>query len=155
MTGPMDDNDNIIREKRGLMPRCFEHLFSMVSRETLKRGNSVKYLVTCSFLEIYNERIFDLLDATCTGKQLREDVKKGVMVRDLTELTITNANEACEVLKAGSSNRRVATTSMNRESSRSHVQYALSHYATHNLSAWGILLRVRTAQCEACNLSML
>lgn len=62
----------------------------------------MKYLVTCSFLEIYNERIFDLLDAGCTGKQLREDVKRGVTIPDLTELTVRNSLEACEVLKAGS-----------------------------------------------------
>ena len=43
-----------------------------------QKGDRMNYLVTCSFLEIYNERIFDLLDAGCTGKQLREDVKKGV-----------------------------------------------------------------------------
>eukprot|EP00041_Stephanoeca_diplocostata_P030020 m.898505 g.898505 ORF g.898505 m.898505 type:complete len:1335 (-) comp23674_c0_seq8:177-4181(-) len=150
MTGPMDENDNIIREKRGLMPRCFEHLFSMVSRETLKRGNSVKYLVTCSFLEIYNERIFDLLDATCTGKQLREDVKKGVMVRDLTELTITNANEACEVLKAGSSNRRVATTSMNRESSRSHAVFTVS---IKSLETDGNMTNIRESRLHLIDLA--
>ena len=35
-----DDEDNIIREKRGLMPRCFEYLFSNIARESQKRGTT-------------------------------------------------------------------------------------------------------------------
>lgn len=77
--------------------------FAVLWLVPLQKGEKrLTYLVTCSFLEIYNERIFDLLDAECTGKQLREDVKRGVTIPDLTELTVSNANEACEVLKAGS-----------------------------------------------------
>ena len=89
-------------------------------------GGKIKYLVTCSYLEIYNEKIFDLLDANCTGLQLREDMKKGVMVRNLQELPVENPDEACEVLKVGGRNRRVATTSMNRESSRSHAVFTVT-----------------------------
>ena len=77
-------------------------------------------------MEIYNEKIFDLLDANCTGLQLREDMKKGVMVRNLQELPVENPDEACEVLKVGGRNRRVATTSMNRESSRSHAVFTVT-----------------------------
>ena len=69
----------------------------MVSREAQKHGDKLQTLVTCSFLEIYNEKIFDLLDGGSTGLQIREDVKRGVIVKDLTELPISNALEACEV----------------------------------------------------------
>lgn len=137
----MDNQDKVIHNLRGIMPRCFEHLFALIERETNKvlplcspcvnaacspqllcithaklreewrdnltwlrgcavreqRGDKLKYLVTISYLEIYNETIFDLLDAGCSGLQLREDVKRGVFVRDLQELTVENAEEACEV----------------------------------------------------------
>ena len=69
----------------------------MVNREAQKHGDKLQTLVTCSFLEIYNEKIFDLLDGGSTGLQIREDVKRGVIVKDLTELPISNALEACEV----------------------------------------------------------
>jgi kinesin family protein 15 len=59
------------------------------------------------------------------GLQLREDVKRGVTVRDLKELTVETAEEAAEILKVGGRNRRVATTSMNRESSRSHAVFTM------------------------------
>lgn len=52
-----------------------------MARKREAQGAKLKFLVTCSFLEIYNERIFDLLDAESTGLQLREDVKAGVRVQ--------------------------------------------------------------------------
>lgn len=76
MNGPGEGTDQEVHNLRGIMPRCFEHLFNMTSRETKKGGGKIKYIVTCSYLEIYNEKIFDLLDANCKGLQLREDVKK-------------------------------------------------------------------------------
>lgn len=63
----------------------------------MQRGDNIKFLVTCSYLEIYNETIFDLLDAGSSGLAIREDVKRGVFVRDLQELTVENADEASEV----------------------------------------------------------
>eukprot|EP00036_Acanthoecidae_sp_10tr_P014128 CAMPEP_0206294754 /NCGR_PEP_ID=MMETSP0106_2-20121207/4819_1 /ASSEMBLY_ACC=CAM_ASM_000206 /TAXON_ID=81532 /ORGANISM="Acanthoeca-like sp., Strain 10tr" /LENGTH=1315 /DNA_ID=CAMNT_0053725397 /DNA_START=71 /DNA_END=4018 /DNA_ORIENTATION=+ len=150
MTGLLDDDDNIVAKKRGLMPRCFEHLFSLVSREISKKGDRLNYLVTCSFLEIYNERIFDLLDAGCTGKQLREDVKRGVTIPDLTELTVRNALEACEVLKAGSRNRRVGSTSMNRESSRSHAVFTVG---IKSLEADGDLTNIKESKLHMIDLA--
>ena len=58
-----------------------------------------RYLVVCSFLEIYNERIYDLLDAESSGLQLREDVKNGVMVQGLTEVTVETPYDALQVWK--------------------------------------------------------
>jgi hypothetical protein len=60
----------------------------------------VEYICTCSFLEIYNERIYDLLEANCSGKNLREDVKMGVHVEDLSEVAVSNPAEALAVRQA-------------------------------------------------------
>ena len=49
---------------RGLVPRCLEYLFAHMSRETRRSGGAVTYTCKCSFFEIFNERVFDLLDAT-------------------------------------------------------------------------------------------
>lgn len=123
--GPTDDKDDIIPELRGILPRAFEHIYDLMNRKRQQQGDRIKYLVTCSFLEIYNERIFDLLDAESTGLQLREDVTQGVLVQGLTEVTVESPYDACKVLKTGNSNRKVAETSMNRESSRSHAVFTM------------------------------
>lgn len=52
-------------EKRGLMQRSFEYIFSMMNQEKADAeaaGSEVQYLIKCSYLEIYNEQIMDLLD---------------------------------------------------------------------------------------------
>lgn len=63
----------------------------------LQKGDKLSFICNCSFLEIYNERVFDLLDAASTGLQLREDVKHGVIVQDITEVPVETPQEAMEV----------------------------------------------------------
>lgn len=89
-------------------------------------GELVEFLCKCSFLEIYNEQVFDLLDPASSGLHLRENMKHGVYVDGLTETSISSAREAYQVLSTGWVNRKVASTSMNRESSRSHAVFTLS-----------------------------
>lgn len=109
--------------KRGLLPRCFEYIFSKIMREML--GDETEFLVKCSYLEIYQEQINDLLDPNPQNLQLREDMKRGVYVEGLIEETVTNALETYNLLKIGTLNRHVGSTSMNKESSRSHSVFTL------------------------------
>lgn len=68
----------------------------------------MEYVCTCSFLEIYNERIYDLLETNCNGKNLREDVKMGVHVEGLTEVSVENPSEAMKVRQAIDPDRQLA-----------------------------------------------
>ncbi|XP_065064430.1 kinesin-like protein KIF15 isoform X2 [Rhopilema esculentum] len=126
MLGPPDDSDNFSHELRGVIPRGFEYMFSLINREQEKHGDRKEFICKCSFLEIYNEQIFDLLDPASVGLHLREDIKKGVFVEGLQERDIISAKDAYKVLTSGWMNRRVASTSMNRESSRSHAVFTVS-----------------------------
>uniref|UniRef100_A0AAV1UHT5 Kinesin motor domain-containing protein n=1 Tax=Peronospora matthiolae TaxID=2874970 RepID=A0AAV1UHT5_9STRA len=112
---------------RGLVPRVFDYLFDNVVA-TDKRAH-VQHTFACSFLEIYNERVYDLLDRgsakDAAGLQLRENGRKGVHVEGLIESEVTNSKEAAELMTIGTQNRRVGQTSMNRESSRSHSVFIL------------------------------
>lgn len=54
----------------------------------------------CSFLEIYNEQIYDLMEPSTMTLHLRENMKKGVFVDRLTEVSVTSALEAYEVMKS-------------------------------------------------------
>ncbi|KAJ1400041.1 P-loop containing nucleoside triphosphate hydrolase [Sesbania bispinosa] len=105
----------------GMTPRIFEHLFSRIQKEKeARRDEKLKFTCKCSFLEIYNEQILDLLDPSANNLQIREDNKKGVYVENLKEVETTNARDVIQLLIQGAANRKVAATNMNRASSRSH-----------------------------------
>ncbi|NXE87739.1 KIF15 protein, partial [Menura novaehollandiae] len=125
MMGP-SDSGNFTHSLRGVIPRSFEYLFFLIEREKEKAGSGKSFLCKCSFIEIYNEQIFDLLDSASAGLFLREHIKKGVFVDGAVEQVLSSAAEAYQVLTMGWRNRRVASTSMNRESSRSHAVFTIT-----------------------------
>ncbi|KAL5574549.1 hypothetical protein UlMin_016248 [Ulmus minor] len=105
----------------GMTPRVFEYLFSRIQKEKeARRDEKLKFICKCSFLEIYNEQILDLLDPSSINLQIREDVKKGVYVENLKEIEVTSARDVIQQLIEGAANRKVAATNMNLASSRSH-----------------------------------
>ncbi|KAK6141903.1 hypothetical protein DH2020_024352 [Rehmannia glutinosa] len=105
----------------GMTPRVFEFLFSRIQKDKdARRDEKLKFTCRCSFLEIYNEQILDLLDPSSINLQLREDSKKGVYVENLTEVEVTSARDVIQHLIQGAANRKVASTNMNHASSRSH-----------------------------------
>eukprot|EP00256_Glycine_max_P066658 XP_025981253.1 LOW QUALITY PROTEIN: kinesin-like protein KIN-12D [Glycine max] len=121
MLGDIEDLDVMPSPHRGMTPRIFEFLFARIqAEEESRRDESLKYNCKCSFLEIYNEQITDLLDPSSTNLLLREDVKKGVYVENLSEFEVQSVSDIIRLLIQGSANRKVAATNMNRESSRSH-----------------------------------
>ncbi|XP_021651658.2 kinesin-like protein KIN-12D [Hevea brasiliensis] len=121
MLGEIDDLEVKPSQRRGLTPRIFEFLFARIqAEEESRRDERLKYNCKCSFLEIYNEQITDLLDPSSTNLLLREDVKQGVYVENLSEFEVRTVSDILKLLTQGSVNRKVAATNMNRQSSRSH-----------------------------------
>ncbi|KAL2344857.1 hypothetical protein Fmac_006142 [Flemingia macrophylla] len=121
MLGDIEDLDVKPSPQRGMTPRIFEFLFARIqAEEESRRDENLKYNCKCSFLEIYNEQITDLLDPSSTNLLLREDAKKGVYVENLSEFEVQSVSDILRLLIQGSANRKVASTNMNRESSRSH-----------------------------------
>ncbi|GBG67257.1 hypothetical protein CBR_g88546 [Chara braunii] len=121
MLGDIDDLLRRKSEQRGITPRVFEHLFSRIrEEEDQRRHEQLRFQCKCSFLEIYNETITDLLDPTQTNLQIREDMKRGVYVESLSEIAVGGVEDVIKLLMEGAANRKVAQTNMNRESSRSH-----------------------------------
>ncbi|XP_077245216.1 P-loop containing nucleoside triphosphate hydrolases superfamily protein [Tasmannia lanceolata] len=105
----------------GMTPRVFECLFSRIQKEKESRKDEkLRFTCKCSFLEIYNEQILDLLDPSSMNLQIREDAKKGVYVENLREYEVSCARDVIQQLVQGAANRKVATTNMNIASSRSH-----------------------------------
>ena len=80
----------------------------------------------CSYLEIYNEEIRDLLSSDATAKmELREDPDKGVFVDGLTQIVVDSVAAIDAVQTRGNKFRTVGATAMNAESSRSHSIFTI------------------------------
>ncbi|KAL6582126.1 TRAFAC class myosin-kinesin ATPase superfamily [Orobanche minor] len=108
-------------EQQGLAPRVFRRLFERIAEEQIKQADrQLVYMCRCSFLEIYNEQITDLLDPSQKNLQIREDVKTGVYVENLREECVTSMKDVSQLLIKGLSNRKTSATCVNAESSRSH-----------------------------------
>jgi len=112
------------KDNRGLMPRLFEYIFAQIARRE-REHSATRYLVRCSYLEVYNEVVTDLLDPLSTNLAIREDFRNGVSVEGLSEELVSNADDCLHVLERGLSNRHIGSTSMNRESSRSHSVFIM------------------------------
>jgi kinesin family protein 5 len=112
MEGP-DIND---QEMKGIIPRMMDALFIGL----VNASSSTEFTIKVSFLEIYMERIQDLLDETKANLQVKEDKGRGIYIQDATEVFVSSPAEMMAVMKTGSSNRSVAATRMNERSSRSH-----------------------------------
>ncbi|KAF3618567.1 Kinesin-like protein KIN12A [Capsicum annuum] len=114
-------DENLTSDQQGLTPRVFQRLFERIKEEQVKHSDKqLVYQCRCSFLEIYNEQITDLLDPSQRNLQIREDVRTGVYVDNLTEECVSTMKDVVKLLMKGLSNRRIGATSINAESSRSH-----------------------------------
>uniref|UniRef100_A0A8C0YJG9 Kinesin motor domain-containing protein n=1 Tax=Cyprinus carpio carpio TaxID=630221 RepID=A0A8C0YJG9_CYPCA len=149
MLGP-SELDNFSDELRGVIPRSFEYLFFLINREVERSGGMKSFLCKCSFIEIYNEQIYDLLDSVSTSLFLREDIKRGVFVEGAVEKYAASAAEAYQVLSMGWRNRRVASTSMNRESSRSHAVFTMTLESKETAQE---VVNIRTSQLNLVDLA--
>ncbi|CAG7901387.1 unnamed protein product [Brassica rapa] len=126
MWGPANGllEEHLSGDQRGLTPRVFELLFARISEEQVKHADrQLSYQCRCSFLEIYNEQITDLLDPSQKNLMIREDVKLGVYVDNLTKGYVKNLKDLSQLLIKGLVNRRTGATSVNAESSRSHCVF--------------------------------
>jgi kinesin family protein 1/kinesin family protein 3/17 len=121
MTGDLSSESN-----QGLIPRINTAIFERIASETAANASRL-FLVQCSYFEIYNEIIYDLLDPRnrkdkekSGGLQVKEHPVLGIHVQGLQALVAENAAKIAELMDLGAKNRTVGSTQMNSESSRSH-----------------------------------
>ena len=107
----------------GVIPLAITDIFSFI-RETPQR----EFLLRVSYLEIYNERIYDLLSQSGLGQsgqseeiKLREDPRRGVYASPLKEEIVQSPTQLLRVIHRGDMARRTANTQYNARSSRSHA----------------------------------
>ncbi|KAG6895392.1 hypothetical protein C0992_001525 [Termitomyces sp. T32_za158] len=108
----------------GIIPRAMRDVFSFI-RQTPER----EYLLRCSYLEIYNEAIHDLLapptSAAKNPVQIQGGLGNEVILAPLREEVVTSLKGVKEVLRRGEGNRRTACTDWNERSSRSHSVFRM------------------------------
>lgn len=117
MGADIDDDD-----QKGIIPRIVEQIFASI----LASPGNIEYTVKVGYMEIYMERIRDLLRPENDNLPIHEEKNRGVYVKGLTELYVSSVDEVYEVMRRGGLARAVAATNMNQESSRSHSIFVVT-----------------------------
>ncbi|XP_036721226.1 kinesin heavy chain isoform X1 [Balaenoptera musculus] len=106
----------------GIIPRIaqdiFNHIYSM--------DENLEFHIKVSYFEIYLDKIRDLLDMTKTNLSVHEDKNRVPFVKGCTERFVSSPEEILDVIDEGKSNRHVAVTNMNEDSSRSHSIFLIN-----------------------------
>ncbi|KAJ8462211.1 hypothetical protein ONZ45_g18019 [Pleurotus djamor] len=118
MMGADIDSD----ELKGIIPRITEQIFQSI----VESDPHLEYLVKVSYMEIYLERIRDLLAPQNDNLQVHEEKSKGVYVKNLSDYYVSSAREVYEIMRTGGQARVVSSTNMNAESSRSHSIFLIT-----------------------------
>ncbi|ERS95919.1 kinesin heavy chain [Sporothrix schenckii ATCC 58251] len=109
-------------EGRGVIPRIVEQIFASI----LASPATIEYTVRVSYMEIYMERIRDLMAPQNDNLPVHEEKNRGVYVKGLLEIYVSSVQEVYEVMRRGGNARAVAATNMNQESSRSHSIFVVT-----------------------------
>ncbi|XP_014749368.1 PREDICTED: kinesin-like protein KIF1C [Sturnus vulgaris] len=109
--------------QRGIIPQLCEDLFARIAREG---SPELSFSVEVSYLEIYCERVRDLLNPKSRGGlRVREHPLLGPYVQDLSRLAVASFADIADLMDSGNKARTVAATNMNETSSRSHAVFTI------------------------------
>lgn len=130
MTGRLDDSNS-----EGIIPRMIHDLFAEIE----ERSDHAVFTIQCSYVEIYLERVRDLLNPQLDNLKLREvvskkfskskklkSVKSMVYIEGATICTVKSLKDMLKVMRRGDANRITAETDMNERSSRSHSVFVVT-----------------------------
>ncbi|XP_036208697.1 kinesin-like protein KIF1B isoform X4 [Myotis myotis] len=117
MMGKQEDS------QAGIIPQLCEELFEKINDNC---NEEISYSVEVSYMEIYCERVRDLLNPKNKGNlRVREHPLLGPYVEDLSKLAVTSYTDIADLMDAGNKARTVAATNMNETSSRSHAVFTI------------------------------
>ncbi|KAH9938671.1 uncharacterized protein B0H18DRAFT_1081243 [Fomitopsis serialis] len=110
---------------KGIIPLTCSELFTRVEGKTAADPN-ISFTVEVSYIEIYNEKVRDLLNPKNSGNlRVREHPSLGPYVEDLSKLVVSSFDEMMTLMDEGNKARTVAATNMNETSSRSHAVFTV------------------------------
>mmetsp|Transcript_2749 Transcript_2749/g.6352 ORF Transcript_2749/g.6352 Transcript_2749/m.6352 type:complete len:776 (+) Transcript_2749:68-2395(+) len=117
-----------VAKQAGIIPRIVGEIFDRIENERSKEDPEFDFDVTVSYLEIYMERIKDLLNpgnAESANLKIRESKSKGIYIQGITEHRVQEAKQVYDWMAYGGLHRAVASTRMNAQSSRSHSVFIM------------------------------
>ncbi|KAG0760131.1 hypothetical protein G6F57_008676 [Rhizopus arrhizus] len=110
-------------EDKGIIPRTCSELFDRVAQN---RTDTKDFRVEVSYIEIYNEKVKDLLNPSNKANlKVREHPVLGPYVQDLSRLAVSSFKDIDQLMDEGNKARTVAATQMNATSSRSHAVFTI------------------------------
>lgn len=113
-------------EEIGIIPLICKDMFKRIN-ELQSQDPNLTCTVEVSYLEIYNEKVRDLLNPATKGNlKVREHPSTGPYVEDLAKLAVRSFQEIENLMDEGNKARTVAATNMNQTSSRSHAVFTLT-----------------------------
>lgn len=104
-------------ELQGIIPRAIK---AILARKHSQQHSHQEISVQMSFMEIYNEKVYDLLVPKDQDLQIREDQTRSIFVSNLAQPSVNTMEEFNSLYETGVKNRSTAATSLNSNSSRSH-----------------------------------
>lgn len=107
----------------GVIPRVAREIFKILGQNG---ADAEDWSVNMSYLEIYNEKVCDLLDTKNVDLPIREDMQRNIFVPQLKQVSLKTHADFELWYDAGCNNRRSAPTALNNQSSRSHAILTLS-----------------------------
>ncbi|XP_062993602.1 kinesin-like protein KIF1C [Elgaria multicarinata webbii] len=111
------------QDQQGIIPQLCADLFARVNEN---KSPNLSYSVEVSYMEIYCERVRDLLNPKSRGNlRVREHPIMGPYVEDLSKLAVTSYEDIADLMDCGNKARTVAATNMNETSSRSHAVFTI------------------------------
>jgi hypothetical protein len=112
-----------VGDEAGLIPRAAQRIFQLAAAD-----GELQLNVTCSFLQIYNNQVYDLLrdKHMRSPLRIREMPQRGIFINGLSQVQVSCADDILALLKSGGARRAVRGTEYNEQSSRSHAILQLS-----------------------------
>lgn len=112
-------------DNKGIIPRATEEIFQRIAKRDADPSVNIKHEVRLSMIEIYNEKVADLLSKndkrSKEGLEVREHPKTGVFVKGLSDVPVSSYDEIQRSINVGTQNRTIGQTNMNATSSRAHT----------------------------------
>jgi len=108
-THTMSGQDIEDESQRGIIPRMITGFFNTIAAQP----EDIEFSMKVSFVEIYNEKIKDLLDPRKIDLKIHENKQQGVHVAGMTESYVGNEQEVYDILRVGNENRSIGATKMN------------------------------------------
>lgn len=117
-----------IHKRKGIIPRAVETIFSEIEKQKIEQTSprkEISFSVECSFIQLYNEQVEDLLSNKKKSLNIRENPQMGVYVEGVKRVRVSCKEDLFHLIGKGFQRRVTASTALNDVSSRSHAIFRI------------------------------